>query len=129
MKLAVVIGVAHMSMGVVMKGLNALYFRQTVNFVFEFIPQIVMLLSLFGYMDYIIMVKWTTDWDGREDRSPSIIATMIGMFLGGGEIPEKTDALLHDAQYQKEIQLRLLFVVLICAPMMLIPKPIIEYMF
>ena len=27
MKLAVVIGVAHMSMGVVMKGLNALYFR------------------------------------------------------------------------------------------------------
>lgn len=99
MKLAVVIGVAHMSMGVVMKGLNALYFRQAVNFVFEFIPQIVMLIGLFGYMDYIIMAKWTTDWEGREDRSPSIIATMIGMFLGGGEIPEKSDALLVSAEH------------------------------
>jgi len=57
-----------------------------------------MLIGLFGYMDYIIIVKWTTDWDGREGMSPSIIATMIGMFLGGGEIPEKSDALIHSAQ-------------------------------
>ena len=88
-----------------------------------------MLIGLFGYMDYIIMVKWTTNWDGREDRSPSIIATMIGMFLGGGEIPEKTDALLESGQNYKGIQLQLLVIVLICAPIMLIPKPIIEYMF
>lgn len=43
-----------------------------------------MMLCLFGYMDIVIMLKWTTDWTGREDRAPPIITTMIGMFLGGG---------------------------------------------
>jgi V-type H+-transporting ATPase subunit a len=87
MKLAVILGVGHMALGVCMKGFNSAYFRKLTDFVFEFLPQIVMLLGLFGYMDGIIMKKWTTDWSGREDKAPAIIATMIGMFLGGGEIP------------------------------------------
>jgi V-type H+-transporting ATPase subunit a len=98
MKLSVIVGVAHMSLGVCMKGFNSIYFKKVVDFVFEFIPQIVMLLGLFGYMDYIIMAKWTTDFTNREYASPPIIATMIGMFLGGGEIPVGTDPLIGSAQ-------------------------------
>ena len=94
MKLSVIVGVSHMALGVMMKGFNALYFRKMVDFIFEFIPQIVMLMGLFGYMDYIIMAKWTTDFTDREYAAPPIIATMIGMFLGGGEIPPGTDALI-----------------------------------
>jgi len=58
-----------------------------------------MMLCLFGYMDIVIMLKWTTDWTGREDRAPPIITTMIGMFLGGGFIPPGTDALIDDAEH------------------------------
>jgi V-type H+-transporting ATPase subunit a len=99
MKLAVIVGVAHMSLGVLMKGFNAAYYKNMTDFFFEFVPQITMLLGLFGYMDYIIMAKWKTDWTGREHASPSIIASMIGMFLGGGEIPIGTDALLESPEH------------------------------
>ena len=77
MKLAVIVGVAHMALGILMKGFNAAYYKCKTDFFFEFVPQFIMLLALFGYMDYIIMAKWTIDWAGRESRSPSIIATMI----------------------------------------------------
>jgi V-type H+-transporting ATPase subunit a len=38
MKLAVIIGVAHMSLGVAMKGFNSAFFKRITDFVFEFIP-------------------------------------------------------------------------------------------
>lgn len=38
MKIAVILGVLQMSLGVFMKGFNLLYFRKTVDFFFEFVP-------------------------------------------------------------------------------------------
>ena len=48
MKIAVIFGVAQMSIGVMLKGGNNLYFRQWLDFFFEFIPQILVLWCLFG---------------------------------------------------------------------------------
>lgn len=73
MKIAVILGVVHMSTGIILKGLNEIYFGRKLEFLFEFLPQIVILLALFGYMDILIVVKWLTDFTGREDRAPSII--------------------------------------------------------
>lgn len=44
------------------------------------------MLCLFGYMDLLIILKWTTDWTGHEKNAPSIVANMIGMTLGGGKV-------------------------------------------
>ena len=38
MKISVLLGVAQMALGVCMKGLNAIYFRKGLDFVFEFLP-------------------------------------------------------------------------------------------
>lgn len=38
MKIAVIFGVAQMSIGVLLKGSNNIYFRQWLDFFFEFIP-------------------------------------------------------------------------------------------
>ena len=38
MELAVIIAVIHMSFGIVMKGVNALYFKNWIPFVCEFVP-------------------------------------------------------------------------------------------
>lgn len=38
MKIAVIIGVLHMTLGVFVKGANALYFNSRIDFVFEFLP-------------------------------------------------------------------------------------------
>ena len=38
MKVAVILGVAHMMLGQMMKGLNNIYFKQWIDFYHEFIP-------------------------------------------------------------------------------------------
>lgn len=125
MKMAVIFGVAHMSMGVCCKGLNAIYNRNKVDFFFEFVPQITMLVALFGYMDLLIIVKWLTDFTGREGEAPAIIGTMINVFLAGGTINEGEAALIGTADYQQSVSMTIVLIVGICVPLMLIPKPII----
>jgi V-type H+-transporting ATPase subunit a len=84
MKLSVILGVMQMSLGIFMKALNAVYFRNHLDFIFEFIPQIILLMVLFGYMDWLIIAKWLSDFTHVESRAPSIISTMIGVFLNFG---------------------------------------------
>ena len=62
MKVSVIIAIVHMSLGVFLKLLNALYFKRALEVVFEWIPQILFLVLLFGFMDFLIVYKWTVDW-------------------------------------------------------------------
>ena len=48
-----------------------------------FLPQIILLWSMFGYMDFLIVVKWNTNYAGQEGKAPDIKSTMVAMFLGG----------------------------------------------
>ena len=73
MKIAVILGVIHMSLGIVLRGFNNIYFGKKVDFAFEFVPQLIILLAMFGYMDGLIITKWLTDFTGREGKAPSII--------------------------------------------------------
>ncbi len=66
MKMAVLFGVVQMSAGIIHKGLNALYFRRLSEIIFEFIPQLLLLLSWFGLMDILIIYKWNVDWESSE---------------------------------------------------------------
>ena len=45
-----------------------------------------MLLALFGYIDLMIIIKWCTNYYGHEYIAPSIITTMVGMFLENGKV-------------------------------------------
>lgn len=47
-----------MSLGICMKAINSMYFRRPLDFIFEFIPQIILLSVLFGWMDVLIIAKW-----------------------------------------------------------------------
>jgi V-type H+-transporting ATPase subunit a len=77
-----------MLLGTFMKGFNALYFKRYGEFVFDVISQILLLVCLFGFMDYMIIVKWTTDWEAHTattgEVAPGIIGAMITMFIGMG---------------------------------------------
>ena len=124
MKIAVILGVLQMSLGVCMKAFNAAYFDRRVELVFEFIPQIVMLLALFGFMDMIIIIKWLTDWHSLEHaKPPSIISMMISMMLNFGKSETGETELMP---YQIPIMNFLLAIVLICVPLMLFVKPVYE---
>ena len=96
MKISVIIGVMHMSMGVVTKGLNALYFNNNMKFWTEVVTGMVILNGLFGWMDLLIVIKWwyqmnpySTDplMKDKINQAPSIITVMINNFLQMGKQP------------------------------------------
>lgn len=100
MKISVILGVMQMSLGVTMKAFNANYFQNKLNLLCEFLPQIILLMVLFGYMDLMILCKWMTDFTGRESEAPSVITNMINMALAGGEIDKGTVAVVGSDGFQ-----------------------------
>jgi len=113
-----------MSLGVFMKAFNAVFFKSKLDFYTEFVPQIILLLALFGYMDAQIIVKWLTDFTGREQAAPSIITNMIDMALHGGGV-QPDQAIIGTSSSQQAVNILMLLVALITIPWMLLPKPFI----
>lgn len=89
MKLSVIIGVIHMTFGIALKAVNSLYFKKTLDFYFEFIPQIIFMVLLFGYMDFLIVFKWLKYWEDTS-KAPSIINTLINLPLKLGKTVNKS---------------------------------------
>lgn len=97
MKFAIIIGVLQMLFGIFLKGMNAIYSRNAVDFIFEFIPQMLFLGGLFGYMCVLIVVKWLTNWDNREP--PQI----INVFTSLNKVDDK-NVILGDKGLQQTVQ-------------------------
>jgi len=89
MKISVILGVTQMLFGIVLKGMNELYFNLPMDLIFEFIPQIIFLSILFGYMNIMIFIKWATDWSTDTSKAPSIISLLMKIFLNGGSVVNK----------------------------------------
>lgn len=123
MKMAIILGVSHMMIGIALKGINALHFGRLVDFIFEFIPQFVMMAVLFGYMALLIIVKWLTFWKNTNE-APSIIAFMINIFLKNGQI--LGSPLIGSLAFNEKINIFCLLTAVLCVPLMLLVKPLYE---
>ncbi len=89
MKLSVILGVIQMIFGIFLRGMNAIYFKNTLDFVFEFIPQLIFMCILFGYMNVMIFIKWASDWSFDTQKAPSLISQMMNIFLKFGSVVSK----------------------------------------
>ena len=127
MKIALILGVLQMTLGVIMKGCNDVYNKRWIDFFFEFIPQLVMFMALFGFMDLMVIVKWTTDYSEDTSKAPAIINAMLNMAMNGGSPsnPHESPLFGDKSSYDDQIKLMntLMLVVLICIPLMLCVKP------
>ncbi|KAJ6395801.1 hypothetical protein OIU77_020957 [Salix suchowensis] len=101
MKLAILIGVAQMNLGIILSYFNATYFKNSLN------------ICLFGYLSLLIILKWCTG------SQADLYHVMIYMFLS------PTDELGENQLFprQKTVQLVLLLSALVSVPWMLLPKP------
>ena len=72
MKLSVIFGITQMTAGLVLRLLNSIYSvarpsdrvgEGLVDVLFEVLPQLVFMISIFGYLVVLIFIKWCTDWD------------------------------------------------------------------
>lgn len=73
--------------GISLSLLNAIHFGHGVDIIGEFIPQILFMGSLFGYMVFLIIYKWMNVW---ETSPPYILQVMIFMFLSPLSLTEDT---------------------------------------
>ncbi|KAL5073914.1 hypothetical protein RYX36_012898 [Vicia faba] len=129
MKMSILLGVSQMNLGIILSYYNAKYFENNINicpcrlysscliclyyFRHQFVPQILFLNSLFGYLSLLIIVKWCTG------SQADLYHVMIYMFLS------PTDDLGENQLFtgQKFLQIMLLLLALVAVPWMLLPKP------
>ena len=131
MKISVIIGVIQMIFGIILKGLNCLYFKNYIELFFVFFPQLIFMILLFGYLILMIYIKWSTDWDQDPSKAPSIITQFLLMFFNFGSVGSKDNKTplyyKGDYTYQESIQYHILITSLGCIPIMLFIKPILDY--
>ncbi|XP_046917281.2 V-type ATPase subunit a family protein Vha100-1 isoform X1 [Dermatophagoides farinae] len=126
MKLSVIMGVAQMFFGVLLSYFNHRFFAKQLNVLCEFIPQVIFMLSIFGYMNLLIFVKWMKYDHSTASDAPSILINMINMFLMKYvDEDDKTQPIYLKTWYsgQRFFQTILLLSALMCVPWMLAIKP------
>jgi len=125
MKLSVILGVTQMTYGLFLKLANHLHEGDMVSVFFEFVPQLIFMLSFFGYMCFLIVYKWCIDWTSSSlPGTPSLITVLIKMILGFGTISDEVQ-IFESAKTQALVQELLVICMFLAVPWMLLFKPLI----
>uniref|UniRef100_A0A452HAH2 V-type proton ATPase subunit a n=1 Tax=Gopherus agassizii TaxID=38772 RepID=A0A452HAH2_9SAUR len=121
MKMSVVMGITQMVFGVILSLFNHIYFKKTINIVLQFIPEMIFILCLFGYLVFMVIFKWCHFDVHVSQKAPSILIHFINMFLFNYNDPTNGPLYPH----QEEVQSFLVIFALIAVPWMLLFKPFI----
>ena len=97
--------------------INARHFKKPVEIWGNFIPGMIFFQSIFGYLTFAIIYKWSVDWPARGQSPPGLLNMLIFMFLSPGKIEEP----LYSGQ--KPVQIILLLLAVIQIPILLFFKP------
>nr|XP_056706932.1 V-type proton ATPase 116 kDa subunit a 3 isoform X2 [Euleptes europaea] len=119
MKMSVILGIVHMSFGVVLGIFNHIHFRQWYKLLLVFLPEIIFLLVLFGYLVVLIFYKWLVFDASKSQSAPSILIHFIGMFLFSEN--EENKPLFH---YQSTVQHVLVVIAVASVPVLLLGTPL-----
>ncbi|GFS73094.1 hypothetical protein NPIL_48102 [Nephila pilipes] len=125
MKSSVILGVSQMMFGVVLSLWNHRYFKRPLNVICEFVPQIIFLIAIFGYLVLLIFSKWTNYDASMAFCAPSLLIMLINMFLF--KYPSEPCYLTNMYAGQPVIQGMLVVIALLCIPWMLFAKPYMLY--
>ncbi|XP_036036915.1 V-type proton ATPase 116 kDa subunit a isoform X2 [Onychomys torridus] len=120
MKMSVILGIIQMTFGVILGLFNHIYFRRTLNIILQFIPEMIFMLSLFGYLVFMIIFKWCRYDAHTSQKAPSILIHFISMFLFDYD---DSNAPLYS--HQQEVQTFFVIIALVSVPWMLLIKPFI----
>ena len=140
MKMSIVIGVIHvstlisasrgsqltlqkMTFALCLQVPNHLKLRNQSDIWTNFVPQMLFLQSIFGYLVVCILYKWSVDWSKSPTSPPSLLNMLINMFLSPGTI--NPDEQLYAGQ--GFVQQILLLIAAVCVPWLLCAKPYLQW--
>jgi V-type H+-transporting ATPase subunit a len=140
MKMAIVIGVVHvstvfptlrvlaltprkMTFALCLQVPNHLRFKNRSDIWTNFVPQMLFLQSIFGYLVVCILYKWSVDWSKSPISPPSLLNMMINMILSPGNV--NPDEQLYAGQ--SVVQMILLSIAAVCVPWLLCAKPYLQW--
>uniref|UniRef100_A0AAZ3P6C2 V-type proton ATPase subunit a n=1 Tax=Oncorhynchus tshawytscha TaxID=74940 RepID=A0AAZ3P6C2_ONCTS len=122
MKMSVIIGVVHMTFGVCLSFFNYIHLNQLSSVFLVLIPELLFMQCLFGYLVFMVLLKWVAFSPQDSDRAPSILIHFIDMFLFTEN--EDNPPLYHG---QVRLQRVLVVVALASVPVLLLGKPLSLY--
>ncbi|KAM4691453.1 V-type proton ATPase 116 kDa subunit a 1 isoform 5-T5 [Rhinophrynus dorsalis] len=122
MKMSVVLGIIHMIFGVTLSLLNHIYFKKPLNIYLGFIPEMIFMCSLFGYLVILILYKWCVYDASISKEAPSLLIHFINMFLFSYD-EKNGPPMLYKGQMG--VQCFLVVCAILCVPWMLVLKPLI----
>nr|CAD7571407.1 unnamed protein product [Timema californicum] len=128
MKLSIIFGVIHMVIGITVSVINHVKFGRKIKILLEYLPQLLFLLLLFGYMVVMMFIKWIEYGPKNEIKygptcAPSILILFINMMLfKSSEVAEYCDEFMFS--WQSSLQKALVLMAVMCIPVMLLGIPI-----
>ncbi|PGH00551.1 hypothetical protein AJ80_09157 [Polytolypa hystricis UAMH7299] len=117
MKLSIVLGWAHMTYSLCLSFINARHFKTPIEIWSNFVPGMIFFQSIFGYLVFTIIFKWSIDWNANGETPPGLLNMLIFMFLAPGKVEEPL------YRGQATVQTILLIIALIQIPILLLLKP------
>ena len=139
MKISLIFGVIHMTFGVMLSLWNLMSKKQYSYILLEFLPRLIFLDGIFGYLILMIFIKWImygVNYDGpySEHCAPNLLITFINMMLMKTPEVDMTMDKCHVGNMNYEnfmypgqagFQTMLLVVGVMMVPVMLLGKPLL----